>query len=140
MRRHRTAPTAAAVGGSVLLALAALSACSSSSGSDSSSSPTASPHSSTANKNGQPACQKKPMKQALMSAGAPIAKISGKPVCSGGWAGAYYILDGNGDKERAMFKAKNGAWTVVPGSDVNAYCQPGDDTVPAAVTAIACVT
>ena len=139
MRRHRTAPSAAAVGGSVLLALAALSACSSKSGSDSSS-PTASPHSSTANKNGQPACQKKPMKQALMSAGAPIAKISGKPVCSGGWAGAYYILDGNGDKERAMFKAKNGAWTVVPGSDVNAYCQPGDDTVPAAVTAISCVT
>ncbi len=140
MRRHRPAPTAAAVAGSVLLALATLSACSSGSGSDSASLPTASPHNSSASKNGQPACKKKPMKQALMSAGAPIDKISGTPVCSGGWAGAYYILDGNGDKERAMFKAKNGAWTVVPGSDVNAYCQPGDDTVPASVTTIACVT
>jgi hypothetical protein len=56
------------------------------------------------------------------------------------WAGAYCVLDGNGDKERAMFTAKNAAWTVVPGGDVNAYCPPSDDTVPASVTAIACVT
>lgn len=132
--------TAAVVGTTALLSVVALGACSSSdsSGGNASAKPSAS--ASKSDKNAEPACQKKPMKEALMAAGAPIKKMDGKPTCTDGWAGAFYILDGNQAKERAMFQAKNGAWKVVPGSDVNTYCQPGDDTVPPSVTDVACVT